>query len=378
MTPSIDLVVSQPTLLALQHNQIYEWRPWKETPHQLPWISFIRDTALLDSIRHTLFGGISRHLVSSSGSKYMLQFSHGQLGYGSSAIDKLAMDFSCLMPESREGENLDRARSLARTRGELDMEMLKVVLFQLSNNFIGWRDYKWIVRLVEVLGLSNRSIIRALFGVATNDLTIAAILDKLFIAACETSSLELAKALVQENKKLKNGQLVRVLAFNMLPALVISVIKQDVGIAKAIMDVPTECVIDHPWGNDAYDYDSRFWWELLECKNHQFTHSLLEILIPKIKFRQQFLDCLLFRALETGNTSLALKAIEYGADARTTKSSPTFHSWQESSWNRKSKRKLKTRRDIQILDSHTLYTACIVPLGQYNPESQILVGSIDE
>ncbi|KAK7999039.1 ankyrin repeat-containing domain protein [Apiospora marii] len=217
-----DLVVSQSNLLALQHNQIYEWRPWKDTPHQLPCISFIRNTPLLDSISHALFGGSSRQFVASSDSRHMLQSNSVQLGFGSSSIDKLAMSFSCLMPESREGENMARAKSLVRTRGELDMEMLKVVFFQLSNNFIGEEDYGQIVRLAERFGFGNPSIIRALFSVATKDLTIAAILDKLFIAACETSALELVEVLIQENKEVKDGQSVRVLAFDLMPALVVS------------------------------------------------------------------------------------------------------------------------------------------------------------
>ncbi|KAK7953038.1 hypothetical protein PG988_013732 [Apiospora saccharicola] len=241
MPPSVDLVVSQPSLITLQSNHMYEWKPWKETPHQLPWISFSRNTALLNDISHALFGGSSRRFVASSDSKYILQFSSGQLSFGSSSIDQLSdqlsITFSRLMPESREGENMDRARSLVKTRGELDMEMLKVVLFRLSNNFIGEDDYKHIVRLAEKFGLGNPSIIRALFGVATKDLTIAAILDKLFTAACETSSLELVKVLVQENKEVKNGQLVRVLDFDMMPALIISVNKTDIGVLKAIMNV---------------------------------------------------------------------------------------------------------------------------------------------
>lgn len=106
MPPSIDLVISRPTLLDLQHNQIYEWKPWKETPHELPWISFSRNTALLNSINHNLFGESSRPRMASSDSKFLLQSSSSQLGFGSSAIDKLAVSFSSLMPESREGENL--------------------------------------------------------------------------------------------------------------------------------------------------------------------------------------------------------------------------------------------------------------------------------
>ncbi|KAK8137208.1 hypothetical protein PG984_005148 [Apiospora sp. TS-2023a] len=362
MPPSVDLVVLQPSLHTLQSNQIYEWKPWKETPHTLPWIKFSRNTALFNAISHALFGGSSRRFVASSDSKYILQSSSGQLGFGSSSIDQLYKSFSRLMPESREGENMDRARSLVKTRGELDMEMLKVVLFQLANNFIGQDDYEHIVRLTERFGLGKPPIIRALFGVATKDLTIAAMLDKLFIAACQTPSLELVKVLVQENKEVKNGQLVRVLDFDMMPALTISVNQTDIGVLKAIMDVSSQSIIDHPWERVRKINDRKIWTELLYCKDPQFTNSLLEMLVPKIKYIQAFLDCLLFRALNAGNTSLALKSIGYGADTCARTASPEFYVLQDSSWNKRPGKTIKFRRHIQILDYHTLYTACIVPL----------------
>ncbi|KAK8879122.1 ankyrin repeat-containing domain protein [Apiospora arundinis] len=305
--------------------------------------------------------------------EYLLQSNSGHLGFGSSSIDKLAESFSRLMPESREDENMDRARSLIRTRGELDMEILKVVLFRLSNNFVGMKDYEHIVRLVERLGLGRPSIIRALFSVAMNDLTIAAILDKLFIASCKTSSLELMRVLVQENRVVKNGQLMPVLAFDLMPALVVSAKKQDIGSAKAIMAVPSQSIITHNWDTSFHREDREFWMGIIMCKDHQFTSSLVELIIHKIEFRQSFMDHLLFLALQTGNISLALKSVEYGADTDAQMNTPLFSLLQDASWNKSPGRTVKFNSRIRILDYHTVYTACIVPFC-YGPGLLVPLG----
>lgn len=98
-----------------------------------------------------------------------------------SGIQKLTAAFSGLIPESRAGENEARAKSLTRTWPELDMEVLKIVIFQLSNNFVrGLDGYSNIIHLVENFGLDNSNIIRALFRVASRELTIAAVLDNFF------------------------------------------------------------------------------------------------------------------------------------------------------------------------------------------------------
>ncbi|KAK8110394.1 uncharacterized protein PG998_006851 [Apiospora kogelbergensis] len=364
-----NLVISRPTLLALQHNQIYEWKPWKETPHELPWISFSRNTALLNSINHNLFGESSRPRMASSDSKFLLQSSPSQLGFGSSAIDKLSVSFSSLMPESREGENLARAKSLIRTRGELDMEMLKLVLFQLSNNFITTNDYENVVCLTERLGLGSPSVIRALFGVATRDLTIAAILDKLFIAACKTYSLKLVEVLVKENKE--------VLAFDMMHALNVSIKKRSIRVAKTIIAADTESTIGQALWNKTLGithWRNIFLEELVKCKNDQFTSALVELLIPKITLLQDFLECLLFGALEAGNASLAIKSIECGADTCAKGISPVFRPLPDWTYV-DSVIKATSLRLIVILDFHTVYTACIAPFSttrntwrQWSPE----------
>ncbi|KAK8101733.1 ankyrin [Apiospora kogelbergensis] len=285
-----------------------------------------------------------------------------QLVFGSSAIDKLSVSFSSLMPESREGENMARAKSLVRTRGELDMEMLKLVLFQLSNNFITEEDYENVVRLTERLGLGSPSVIRALFGVATRDLTIAAILDKLFIAACKTYSLKLVEVVVKENKE--------VLAFYMMLALNVSIIKQDIRVAKIIIAADTESTIGQDLGKPTIRHGIgrvKVLEELVQCKNDQFTSALVELLIPKIALLQSFLERLLFRALEAGNASLAIKSIKCGADTCAKELPPVFAPLPDWIYD-DSGIKITTSTLIMILDSHTIYTACIVPFCQYHYE----------
>lgn len=247
------------------------------------------------------------------------------------------------------------------------MEMLKLVLFQLSNNFITGEDYENVVRLTERLGLGSPSVIRALFGVATRDLTIAAILDKLFIAACETYSLKLVEVLVKENKE--------VLAFDMMRALNVSIKKRSIRFAKTIIAADTEST------NGQVSWETtlgnRSWWsdvleELVQCKNDQFTSALVELLIPKIALPQSFLERLLFRALEAGNASLAIKSIECGADTCAKGLPPVFVPLPNWIYD-DARIKITTWRFIMILDFHTIYTACIVPLSQYHSEPQMFV-----
>lgn len=238
-----------------------------------------------------------------------------------SGIQKLTAAFSGLIPESRAGENEARAKSLTRTWPELDMEVLKIVIFQLSNNFVrGLDGYSNIIHLVENFGLDNSNIIRALFRVASRELSIAAVLDNFFIAAYSTGSANLVSVLMQENKKTNHGMQVDVIDFPLYDALCESIEQRNLTLGKAIL-LSGNTSVTRVLQEDGI----KLLRACAKSQDHRFAESMALLLISKgVDLKQDTVSQnsdysrrelpSLQGALSAGNKSLTHNLLECGVD----------------------------------------------------------------
>ncbi|KFA48226.1 hypothetical protein S40293_09332 [Stachybotrys chartarum IBT 40293] len=198
------------------------------------------------------------------------------------------------------------------------METLKLVMFQLSNNFVnGPEGYRNIIRLTKQLGLDDRDIIRALFLQASEDFVIAAVLDKLFVAAYKTLSSTLVSILIEENESASNGHRAPVLELNLESAFDVAMSHKNYGLAKAILAPKTpsvdEFIAKHASGIMSQCAGSR---------DHRFAMSMVLLLgSPENYPKRQARVCdlppsppLLLRALGAGNIPLVLWLVENGED----------------------------------------------------------------
>ncbi|KAI8632648.1 ankyrin [Xylariaceae sp. FL1651] len=349
--PSTALALSRP--VSCERGELYKWEPWPSEPYELPWIRFNRNVQLLDSIHAFLFADSSGRRLA-FGCNFPQQFSHGPLDFAHSNVQRLAVMFSDFMPESREKENAARAKSLTKTWPELDMEMLKLVIFQLSNNFIEFDDYQDIIRLVELLGFGTCKVIEALFRVASEDLTVAAVLDKLFIAACKTLSADLVSILIEKNELTQCGSLADVLNLPLTAALDKSLQYHDSKLASAVLTSRTVSVAQFISSNGQYYLSS-----CAAHRDHYFANYMASLLISKGvdpgKRNQSGFPPLL-GALHAGNISLVLRLIKSGVDIWANNIAFSYLIFNNPS---------ESERRIRLFDFMTIYTAAVVPCCRF-------------
>ena len=143
------------------------------------------------------------------------------LGIKECNINQVAAVFDQHMPEAFPGENVRRAHTLTRTTFGLDLESLKLVIFQLSNNFIGY-DYDnpfETLRLCQALGVDQPNILTSLFTLAVHEPSIAAVLDRLFRDAFMVHETGLVSAMMRENTRYDRGQKYHIRPFPIETAL---------------------------------------------------------------------------------------------------------------------------------------------------------------
>lgn len=200
------LTISTPQNISATQNttEEQEWEPWPDRPHPLPSIH-------LSNKIEDLFLNLKNYKPNSSNLMALNLFFHIPqssliTNTANQNKDKIAVALNMYMPEAHLGENIWRASSLASSRGELDEETLKFVIFQLSNKFLeleyGFENpHMEVVNLSQSLGLGRRNIMKALFHMATQEPAIEAVLETLFLSAYQTQSIELVSMILEENKQ---------------------------------------------------------------------------------------------------------------------------------------------------------------------------------
>ncbi|KFA70661.1 hypothetical protein S40288_08272 [Stachybotrys chartarum IBT 40288] len=197
------------------------------------------------------------------------------------------------------------------------MEALKLVMFQLSNNFInGPEGYRNIIRLTKQLGLDDRDIIKVLFLQASEDFVIAAVLDKIFVAAYETLSSTLVSILIEENESAPNGHRAPVLELNLESAFDVAMSHDDYGLAKAILAPKTPSIDEF-----IAKYASGIISQCAGSRDHRFAMLMVLLLASPGKYPNRRERVWvgpspppLLRALQAGNITLARWLVENGED----------------------------------------------------------------
>lgn len=218
------LTISTPQNISATQNttEEQEWEPWPDRPHPLPSIH-------LSNKIEDLFLNLKNYKPNSSNLMALNLFFHIPqssliTNTANQNKDKIAVALNMYMPEAHLGENIWRASSLASSRGELDEETLKFVIFQLSNKFLeleyGFENpHMEVVNLSQSLGLGRRNIMKALFHMATQEPAIEAVLETLFLSAYQTQSIELVSMILEENKQSRSRQNTRIREFPIADAL---------------------------------------------------------------------------------------------------------------------------------------------------------------
>ncbi|KAK6067417.1 hypothetical protein SCUP515_10150 [Seiridium cupressi] len=180
----------------------------------LPWIRF--QVALLDrSIRINI-------MPDSRAQSFQAELLSGIIGAtpfvtGDIPICRVSATLGQVMPELYPGQHVRRVHSIVKNSPQSKTDALELLLFQLSNNFLGDKSYHPLtsktypdsektIHLIGSLGLDNASAIRSLFKTAAFQPTVAAALDQFWLAACKTQHVKLLHILSAENKYSENGE----------------------------------------------------------------------------------------------------------------------------------------------------------------------------
>lgn len=228
--------------------------------------------------------------------------------------------FNMYMPEANLGDNERRASSLALSHGELNVEVLKLVIFQLSNKFLQ-DDIEGVIDICETLGFGRRSTMKTLFNLATHELSVAAVLENIFSAAYEAQSVELVSMILEENRRHTGGQGTTVYEFPIVDALVFAIRITNIQLAEILfgsLDTIPSAVLTGSGGRQL----------LLACAgsdDHTFATKMAGALlsrganirneisqVPGIKSSYVIAD--LHHAIASGNQSLVRLLAAHGAD----------------------------------------------------------------
>lgn len=176
------------------------WKDWPQTPRPLPFISFSMLARTLNiSVGSVVLAGSQRWTTS---------IGHMVSQLSQLSTPKAAVALDRFIPETFPGDNMRLAAALTCPRATIDHEVLKLIIFWLSNNFFRWYDRddsKGIMELCNILGLAKPAIINELFRLAPNQPSILAAIHALFMAACETESGNLISTMIQCDKNMHNG-----------------------------------------------------------------------------------------------------------------------------------------------------------------------------
>ena len=131
------------------------------------------------------------------------------------SVDRLAAQFDMVLPQAYPDENLRRATTLAGgSVAEIQVELLKILLFLLSNRLIldeshyGIDDAQQIVALCQFSGLSRFETLHKMVGLSHKSLTMTAIINALFRAAVLTGAAGFACNLLKADHRLQPDKMI--------------------------------------------------------------------------------------------------------------------------------------------------------------------------
>lgn len=265
------------------------------------------------------------------------------------------------MPELYAGEHIRRVHSIFQTLPRIDTNLLELLLFQLSNNFIDLDfDDETIVRLIHSFGLANERTIRSLFKVADQQPTVAVVLYHFWNAACQTRSIDLVRMLVAQNRFIHDGVITDRQPFNVCSSLNICINNTDLQLASEILLAPVSVTTQEQICKDGRGM-------LRSCTMHPnqlFATDMASLLLrsgfttrlPTLKCAED-LGLVTIYALKRGITALADMLIDYGADVSRYYST-TMH-WVQRSNLRKGEWLNDSYRVYPLLVEETVWSAAV-------------------
>ncbi|TAQ87953.1 hypothetical protein B7494_g3715 [Chlorociboria aeruginascens] len=236
---------------------------------------------------------------------------------------KLAEKLNMLIPDIYIDRNIQRAVTLLQRDGsELCMEILKILIYLISNNLFPVASYQGdcaanselLIKLCGFMGLNKEQPLKHLVRIARRNYTIAAVINQIFDAAIMTRSTDMACALLR-SQYICPTRVVRLpdedsihLFFRRYPILQASIQLGNVNLMGAALNSGADCS-----GNDS-------WPSALELAAIgpndlaiEQTRTLLDY-GANIHFRRKDELSLLQLAICSGNLQLIRLLVRSGAD----------------------------------------------------------------
>lgn len=298
-----------------------------------------------------------------------ITFSSQSRGTSGLEVCKFATNLGHVMPEVYTGEHIRRVCAIAQAQTSLSIDLLEILIFQLSNSFLGDDgdfNFERIVHLMGAFGLDNPTMIRSLFDAAADQPTILAVLDKLWIAAYVTSSTKLVSLIFTEFVRRYDGS--DEFALDIYQALHWAIVTENLNLAKVVLSGPKTTHVTEVLSVLGNHY-------LEKCsmkRNHEFALEMAALLLERYDLllkttnestsnqrrrRRSIRDDtdVVSHALSSGNIRLARFLVGAGFEIR-------YHSdlWiiPKAGYAKKYLGGYKSR---SIIDHQTIFTAAVVP-----------------
>ncbi|KAI0167287.1 ankyrin repeat-containing domain protein [Pestalotiopsis sp. NC0098] len=360
-----DLIACSPGPAGLYAKEIEPWG-FHST---LPWIHF--RYALLDGSIRIQTRSDAR---TSMPPDHLLPIIFASRSPSNSGLEvcKFASNLGQIMPEVYTREHIRRICAIAQARTSLTIDLLEILIFQLSNNFLD-RDFNsdHIVHLMCAFGLDNPSTIRFLFEAADDQPTILAILDKFWRAAYETSSTRLASIIFTEFLRRYDGS--DEFSLDIVCFMEKAIDTENLDLAKVILSGPKSIHVT----NALSLYGTGFLAHCSGAQNHEFALAMAALLLerhdsllkiineqpPGQEYGNYDFDGThtMFHALNNGNIRLARFLVEAGLNL----SHRCNGEWEGPEVLYKTMKfdseceEMSFR--ISIIDHETIFTAAVVP-----------------
>ncbi|KAI1342178.1 ankyrin repeat-containing domain protein [Xylariaceae sp. FL0016] len=298
--PSSDLALVAYTPVWQSEEQL--WQPWPDTPRPLPWISFCEFLSKA-SVEFRVSERTSIHQDVN-----LLLTPHTSTYLSSQSIEKVAEELQHYMPETFPGQNVRRAHSLARTWPEIDLDMLQLIVFRLSEGFHKKYDIpscKEVVRLCEILGVFKPSTLRPMFTLALEQATTAAFLQNLFLSACTAGEAGVVALFIKENNHhTQNAS--PIIHTGVIDRALKTAVRYDTGtqVLRAILASETyDCSLHRSQRSTISG-----WVILNTCIRHNRTQHVLDVAVALSKIgvafelNDEYCDATVLLAISTGET----------------------------------------------------------------------------
>jgi ankyrin repeat protein len=132
------------------------------------------------------------------------------------SVDRMAAQFDLVIPPTFAGENVLRSSILnGQSLPDIQAEMLKVLLYLLSNHLIGDRKTllscgSEVLNYCHLSGLSNPSVLAEIVNLSLQSPTLAAVIDTIFSLAVNLVDVDWVSTLLRVDKRIHPDRLVRI------------------------------------------------------------------------------------------------------------------------------------------------------------------------